>query len=310
MFAVSLLMSGLLSIAAGLFAYNLVKKGDDLKAVQNKLGETEKVGEVVKEQYRGVLATMVLLREQNENLRSIIDKRDEAIELQNLELTRLFNVDERLKKTLNENEYLTNKLASYEGVIAVERSRVDSLSEENELLMIDNRKLFDLYLSKGIDIAMLEQKIDELKTENARLRRLVKIASVVKVVDIRATGIRLRNSGKAVAEHRANRVESLRVCFTLRYNKLLPAEKEVFFIRLVNPIGETLAVEQLGSGSLLPEGATEPVRYTMALTKKLDGDVQQACISWPAGAGLMAGKYQIEIYNKDFLVGRSELTLD
>jgi fibronectin type 3 domain-containing protein len=80
-------------------------------------------------------------------------------------------------------------------------------------------------------------------------------------------------------------------------------------VRIVNPRGETLAVEDLGSGTTTNEKTGEQVRFTQTAETQYNNDEQQLCLSWKPNTNFESGKYAVEVFNKGFLVGTSSFEL-
>ena len=75
---------------------------------------------------------------------------------------------------------------------------------------------------------------------------------------------------KPVSKKYAKSVDRLKVCFTAAANDVAETGLERFFVRIINPVGETMAVENLGSGIMKLAGGSDEVRYTQV--KEVDYD--------------------------------------
>ena len=78
------------------------------------------------------------------------------------------------------------------------------------------------------------------------------------------TGWKIKNSGVAAQRKSAKNVDYVQVCLDTYENEVAEMGSETFFIRVVNPVGETMAIENLGSGVLEKSVSGDKVRYTKA----------------------------------------------
>ena len=94
-----------------------------------------------------------------------------------------------------------------------------------------------------------------------------------------------------------------------RLAAVTPAGEEVFYVRIMSPQGETLAVESSGSGTLTNKLNGEEIRYTTSGSVQYDQKDTNVCIDYTPNAALGKGNYAIEIYNKDYMVGKGSFLL-
>ena len=93
------------------------------------------------------------------------------------------------------------------------------------------------------------------------------------------------------------------------HNEVVKPGIEQFFVRVVNPNGETLAIEDLGSGVIQHAITGEDVRYTQFAETEYNNEEQELCLLWAPSLAFQAGKYDVEVYNKGFLCGKSSFAL-
>ncbi|RMF00605.1 MAG: hypothetical protein D6772_06160, partial [Bacteroidetes bacterium] len=115
--------------------------------------------------------------------------------------------------------------------------------------------------------------------------------------------------GKAVTRRDADNVDRIQVCFTTTANEIAETGREVFHLRIINSQGETLALDQMGSGTFVNRATGETTRFTLADEMDYDGTPGRSCMIWAPGQAFAAGNYTIEVYNKGFLVGSTTLKL-
>ena len=101
----------------------------------------------------------------------------------------------------------------------------------------------------------------------------------------------------------------LRVCFLTETNMVTSSGQKKFYIRIINPQGETIAIEDQGSGVLTNKLDNSQVRYTTSGEISYKNEDTNACIDWTLSDKLVKGDYKIEIYNNGFQVGKGVFKL-
>ena len=101
----------------------------------------------------------------------------------------------------------------------------------------------------------------------------------------------------------------LRVCFLTETNMVTQPGNKKFYIRIINPTGETVAVEDAGSGVLTNKLDNSQVRYTTSGDVNYKNEDTNACIDWTLPEKLVKGDYKIEMYNNGFQVGKGQFKL-
>ena len=120
----------------------------------------------------------------------------------------------------------------------------------------------------------------------------------------------MRGSGKAVKKNYAKNVDQLRICFSTVENEVVAPGTEQFFVRIINPIGETMAIDEVSSGVLIDKATGEEVRYSSIREYDYNQDATEVCFTWaPEVPTFTRGNYQVEVYNKGHLAGLGEFQL-
>jgi len=84
---------------------------------------------------------------------------------------------------------------------------------------------------------------------------------------------------------------------------------EAFYIRVINPIGETMAIEELGSGTLKLTKSKEQIRYTQRADIEYESNQENVCVVWEPNTQFSKGIYEVQVYNKGFLAGTGSFQL-
>ena len=149
----------------------------------------------------------------------------------------------------------------------------------------------------------------QLTSEKEELTKSVAIGSVVQVKSIEVTPQKIRKNGKTADQKAAKKTDQLKVCFTTLVNEIVKPNNEKFHIRIISPLGETLAVDNLGSGTIRNTKTGEDVRFTQIAEYDYMNDETELCFNWKPNIGFQSGSYQVEIYNKGYLAGAGDFTL-
>ncbi len=124
---------------------------------------------------------------------------------------------------------------------------------------------------------------------------------MVKGVDVKGT--------KERAKSRAKKVDRLSVCFRTEANEVAPQGEETFYLRIIDPSGSPLSVDERGSGVAQNKRSDEEFRYTTVATCDYSNEETDVCGTWEPGQNFAKGKYKVEVYNKGYLVGTGSFNL-
>jgi FtsZ-binding cell division protein ZapB len=193
-----------------------------------------------------------------------------------------------IKKIQSENSTLRDALKSF-------IMQVDSLNRRNQELMSENREIKE-------QISTVQQTNQELSRTNEEISSRIEKAEVILARDIYATGVNKRN--KEV--DRIEKMEVIRICFTLRENSIAdPGEKEVF-MRILRP--DSLVLTQ-SPDNLFTYKDEEMIYSASRKVDYLNQDVEM-CIYYQEMQDLIVGTYTVELYLQGSLIGTTTMTLD
>jgi predicted nucleic acid-binding Zn-ribbon protein len=305
----------LLAINAVLL-FNKFKQDKRIAQQATELEEAEQLANELNEQYEMALADLEQMRGTNENLNSIIDEQAAELASQKAEIDKLIRSGRDLGKARQEIDKLNAQIKQYLAEIAQLKEQNEyladentQLSEEREMLSTEVRQQRAVNEELNTAKATLASEKDRLANQNEDLSRTVNFASVVKVGNIDVGGMKVRdNSGKAVRKRYAKNVDQLHICFTTTANEVTRPGREKFYVRIINPIGETLAIEELGSG-VMKTNSNEQIRYTQMKEHDYSNDETELCFVWDPNTAFQPGQYTVEIYNKSYLAGSSKFEL-
>lgn len=294
----------------GWLAYSNMTKANKLEQTVFQLEESNNLRSELEVQYNQALSDLESQKTDNEELNAMIDQQKAELEASKKKINGLLATKGKLNKARVEIENLRTQVSGY-------IAQIDELKAANEMLVGENETLTE---EKNSLAANLDTKVAEneelsaarakLVNEKADLSAKVGIASVIKMKNVKVEGMKIKNSGKATVVSRAKQVDKVKVCFTTLDNDVVAAGTERFFIRLINPLGETLAIEDMGSGVMTNKATGEEIRFTQYEEVDYMNEESNSCLYWqPTNLAFMAGDYSVEIYNKGYLAGMGSFNL-
>ena len=299
----------LLGLNAFLIYNNMQHKADN-EQLTVKLDEAKLLEAEIEKQYYDALTELEGMRGKEENLNALIDQQKEELLEQKKKLSGAIRTKKDLKAAQAQLAELRVQLDQY-------IADINTLKEENEMLAQANSQLTEEKTLLEGEVSKERMMNDELVTaktvlisekealesEKEALGKTVHLASVIKVQNVSATGYKKKSSGKPKKKNFAKNVDYVQVCFDATENEVANPGLEQFFVRIINPLGETLAIEDLGSGITTNTKTGEEIRYTKIKEFDYNNEKSQACFNWEPNVPFSKGNYEIEVFNKGYLAG-------
>ncbi len=302
------------------FWYKYNQSSTQVEKQDKHITEVEQLKADLEKQFYDAQKELDELKGENEQLDLVIEEQKNTLAEQKAKISRLIGSGKVTKQDLEAaRAQLTDMLVQRDQMIAeINTLKNDKealtqqavrLTEEKTVLQteIEAEKVINMELNDA-KATLVSQK-EDLEKEKEDLTKKVNIGSVIKVDDLEVTGWKIRKSGKPVKKKYAKNIDRLTICFTPESNELAASGNEQFYIRLINPIGETLANENMGSGIFKNQKTDEDVRYTSIEEFEYNRTSQQRCMDWEPSIALHKGEYQIEIFNKGYLSGINTFAL-
>lgn len=300
----------LLLCLVGYFAYNSITTANKLEQTVYELEESSKLREELETQYNQALSDLEAQKTSNEELNGIIDQQKAELEQQKNKIAGMLKNKSRLKKARVEIDNLKVQVNEYIAQIDQLKSENEALAGENAQLSEEKENLSTNLQGKISENEELSAARAKLVTEKDNLTKKVNVASVIKLREVKVEPRRVKGSGKAVGTSKAKSTDQVKVCFTTLSNDVVRPGMETFFVRIINPLGETLAIEDMGSGMLTNKKTGEQVRFTQAEEVDYSNDEVQSCMVWsPTTSNFSKGDYTVEVYNKGYLAGMGAFSL-
>lgn len=305
----------LLAVAAYLFYQNTQLRKDVIQ-IEGEFADLQNIHTELDSQFLDAQEQLESMRDDNEELNRLIDTQIREIEEHKNRIASLI----RQNRNYNEaREELSELRATVEQYV----EEINQLKRENQTLAEENIELRDqteqlstsVVLARQENVALqserevLSHEKENLTQANIQLNKRVDEAATIMVHDIDVRGFATKESGREVRRRRAQNVEKLNICFDIEVNQFADEDEETFYIRLINPAGETIAVESAGSGTLTLTKNDTPIPFSTKLAIDYKHDATEACLEWAPEIPFAEGLYAVEIYNKGFLAGHTTFKL-
>ena len=296
--------------------FNKFKTGQQQEQTVKELDSKEAAYDAHNTQLTDATSQLEHMKGQNAGLNAKIHEQIAQLTEQKGKIAEFIRTKGDLKAARNQIQDLIKQKDGYVMEVAKLKEEVARLTTTNTELNQQNTNL-------NQDLTQTRTKLEEestakaalisektvLETDNKQLTKKVDIASAIKVNAIEVKPVMVKSSGKEKSKSRASRVDKINICFNTEANDVVEAGEEIFYLRVIDPTGAPLAIETLGSGVATNKKTENEFRYTTTAKANYANAPTNVCGQWLPGVDFMKGKYQVEVYNKGFLVGTSEFKL-
>lgn len=207
---------------------------------------------------------------------------------------------QRIDKLLNINANNVYKIQMYEKELKTIREvlksyiyQIDSLNQANIALRSENIEVRQR-------LRQTEIEKEELTTQKEELTQIVERASVLSAKNIVVTPLNKRSK----ENDRADKVDKLRTCFTIRENAVIQPGNKIVYIRIVRPDEVVLS-----SGVNLFDFQGEQIVFSASREVQYENVDIELCIFWTNDGQLIPGNYQVHIYAESNEIGSITFTL-
>lgn len=315
---VAALIVGLLALA-GLNIYQFINRNalvDTNKQQESEIIEMDKAKTELEKEYYEALSELEEMKSSNEELNTMIEGQKDELTKQKNRIAVLLKDSRNLKQAQSEIGKLREQGEQYLAEITVLREENEKLAANNTELKAVNANLLtevetEKYRNDSLTTEQesLSMQNEELTNVTQDLTKKVNLATTIEVDGIDVKGYRIDEEGGTSRKRRAENVDMLMVCFDATVNEFAETGPEEFLVRIIDPIGETLAIEKLGSGVAKVGMENQQVRFTRSVTTDYKNEEKEICVEWKPDVEFREGLYTVEVYNKGFLAGAGEFKL-
>ena len=207
----------------------------------------------------------------------------------------------RIIQLLNFNASNIQLIKKYKGEISTMREimksyivQIDSLNTRNKILVAENQDIKEQITTvKKSNVALAKVK-EELSTK-------VEIASQIQAKDI--VTVALNKSRKETT--RLDRIEKLKICFTLRENPIAKAGEKIVYLRIIRP--DSIAIST-SSENLFDFNGTKLIYTASRQVEYINQDIDM-CIFVDNNKDFIVGNYKAELYLEGALIGSNSFMI-
>jgi len=289
--------SGILKVVVALLGIGILGLGYYTYDMYNENQETQQILQTEKEQVINELEDLKV------NYDQAIQEKTEVSEKLEEAKSRIESLITEVKKTKKINADLIYK---YKKEIAMLKAQRDELYKIADSLRAANMNLIVEKDSLTSDLEKQKQFNDTLLNKNEQLAQTINKAKILYPTNLKATGVKIRSSGKIIETSRHRRAQQIRVCFTIPKNDILDYGTQVFYVKVVNPKGNVIGSNDIintDEGELKISAGEEIIYENKSLdvcifVKPQDKDQE-----------IVKGDYLIEVYHNGNKVGTTNLLL-
>ncbi len=179
--------------------------------------------------------------------------------------------------------------------------QMDSLYTVNKELVEENERIRE-------QVAIERRRAQQLEKTTDALTEQVETAAVFRTFNVDVAGIRQRGRGETEV-NKANRVERIKICFTLAENSIIQAGNKNIYIRIAAPDSRILVKSRDDAYSFMYKG--ERLQYSIMEVVNYQNANKEVCVYWDKRdtQELPPGLYYIDIYEGDHQIGEANLLL-
>lgn len=228
---------------------------------------------------------------------------NDSIELQKQKVTLLLSElqdsEKRRKYTSRELYKMKKEAQTLRNVMKNYVYKVDSLNTLNKELQATIKV-------KDNTITKVSGERDILKTQTENLSKTIEKGSKLRIVNLTAEAIRVRNSGSFSETTRSKRTDQIKSCFTIVENTISEAGSKTFYMRVISPEGNVL----VNTKSSIIDVAESSIEISISRTIDYQNNAVDLCMFYEkAIETLPEGDYKTEIYTEGTLVGTTTFAL-
>jgi len=179
--------------------------------------------------------------------------------------------------------------------------QMDSLHNVNRALSEENERIKE-------EVVQERRRSQQLMRTKEELTEKVEQAAVFRTFNVEVLGVRQRGRGETETD-RANRVERIKICFTLAENSIIQPGNKNIYIRIAAPDSKILIKSRDDAYSFIYKG--ERLQYSIMEVVDYRNKDQEICVYWDKRETqeLRPGLYYIDIYEGDHQIGEANLLL-
>jgi predicted RNase H-like nuclease (RuvC/YqgF family) len=303
-----LLITGLviLTLVSAFLGYELNTKNKQNQILESEITELESLmkgnglnelmEDDISESLSNLLESYNSVNTDNQGLNDSIELQKQKVTLL---LSELQDSEKRRKYTSRELYKMKKEAQTLRSVMKNYVHKVDSLNTLNKELQATIKV-------KDNTITKVSGERDNLKVQTESLSKTIEKGSKLRIVNLTAEAIRIRNSGSFTETTRARRADQIKSCFTIVENTISEVGNKTFFMRIISPEGKVL----VNTKSSIIDVDESSIEVSISRTVDYQNNAVDLCIFYEkAMEALPGGDYKVEIYTEGTLVGTTTFAL-
>lgn len=288
---------GLLVLLNGSLGYLYFDKSQEAQTKQEALIDSKEIRNELENELDEYKKEVKRYKGEAEELDSLVTEKNKLLE----------EKAERIRQLTKEKQITAQKYKEAQEELQTLRyytkkyqNQIDSLYRVNEQLQKENKNL-------KTEVRQTKREKDRLKDENVMLENKVAKGARLKLKEAKVTGVKIKNNGSEKETMNTNQMDKIKFCLNFSDNPIAePGEREIL-IKLLNPKGETVHIQDRGSGEFEYKGDTS--LYTFMEKIDFQNKDQPNCIYWTRGGEFEKGKYKAEIFTDGYKIGTKQFEL-
>lgn len=306
--AIALLLGTTIYLAVGKY-----KTGQELETLEMNFEQQKAALADVESKYNTAVAELEQQKGINAELDAKINEQINQLTSQKTQIDQLIRDKKDYRNALSS---LQAKQKEYVAEIENLKQQVGILTENNQQLTTQNQELStnlsqtqsELQATSQAKAELISAKT-QLEGEKAVLSKKADRGSAIDITKWDIKTLAVGSGGKEKEKSKAKKVDKVKICFTTEANEVTDAGEETFHIIVIDPKGEPLLNDALGSGVSTDKKASADFRYTTVAKVNYQNSETNVCGDWNPGSNWIAGQYKVEVYNKGYRVGTSSFNL-
>jgi predicted RNase H-like nuclease (RuvC/YqgF family) len=236
------------------------------------------------------------LQEANQGLEGKLTERDEAIAQK---ITQIKILLSKGKLSASELQKAKSEIAALRNQIEDYKSQIEQLTQKNAELTTANDGLNQTLTAEQMKTAEQARTIDSKN-------RTIGIAKKLNAGSIIAMGVRERKmfGKKELETNKANKVEEIKVRFSIDKNEIADAGEKDIFIKIIGPDGAPIATKV----QTTKVDGTETL-YTEMKTVDYKNEKSEQVVYCKKQGAYRVGEYTVEIFAEGYRIGTTKFSL-
>ncbi|HLF36142.1 MAG TPA: hypothetical protein VI583_17995, partial [Cyclobacteriaceae bacterium] len=209
-------------------------------------------------------------------------------------------LEEEKKNLVTRGEYtaiqmtsLRDRVEGYRELLVMKDEEIAKLKTMNDVLVTENTNLKTT--ANELNAALSQEQLNRKELESK-----VEVAQRLKAENIKVLAV---NSNGKIRENefKARFINKVRVEFNIGDNPIAPIEGKEIMIRIVDPNNNPLFDLAEGGGTIMLDGREEFT--TLGQQILFDNTQQKLTFEYEKGSEFELGRYVVQIYTDDYLMG-------